>query len=102
MKYRNILIAATLGFNLFSPQLQADVPTVAEYAYITDFNSGRVLLDKNAAQPMKPASMAKIMTTYLVFERIKEGSLSLDESFVVSEKAWKKGAHGCFWTPGRA
>lgn len=100
MKYRNILIAATLGFTLFSPQLQADVPTVAEYAYITDFNSGRVLLDKNATQPMKPASMAKIMTTYLVFERIKEGSLSLDESFVVSEKAWKKGGSRMFLDPG--
>ena len=52
MKYRNILIAATMGFSLFSPQLQAEIPTVAEYAYITDYNSGRVLLDKNASQAM--------------------------------------------------
>ena len=81
---------------------QEPVQSVAEYAYITDFNSGRVLMNKNGEQPMKPASMAKIMTTYLAFERIKEGSLSLDDKFIVSERAWKKGGSRMFLDPGTA
>ncbi len=40
---------------------------------------------------MPPASMSKLMTVYMVFERLKEGSLSLDDSFSVSENAWRKG-----------
>lgn len=78
---------------------QADFPTVAKQAYIIDFESGRVLLEKNADAPMKPASMAKIMTLYIAFKRIKEGSLALDDTFIVSEKAWKKGGSRSFLNP---
>lgn len=79
---------------------QDAVQSVAKYAYVTDFNSGRVLMDKAGEAAMKPASMAKIMTTYLAFERIADGSLSLDDTFVVSEKAWKKGGSRMFLDPG--
>ena len=80
---------------------QADFPTVAKQAYIIDFESGRVLLEINADAPMKPASMAKIMTLYIAFKRIKEGSLALDDTFIVSEKAWKKGGSRSFLNPNR-
>ena len=79
---------------------QDAVQSVAKYAYITDFNSGRVLMNKAGDEAMKPASMAKIMTTYLAFERIADGTLSLDDTFVVSEKAWKKGGSRMFLDPG--
>jgi D-alanyl-D-alanine carboxypeptidase (penicillin-binding protein 5/6) len=49
---------------------------------------------------MKPASMAKIMTSYVVFSRIKDGSLALDDQIVVSEKAWKMGGSRSFLKPG--
>ena len=45
---------------------------------------------------MKPASMAKIMTAYIVFDRLQEGSLSLNDTFVVSKNAWKKGGSRTF------
>ncbi|MGC6536492.1 MAG: D-alanyl-D-alanine carboxypeptidase family protein [Candidatus Puniceispirillaceae bacterium] len=90
------LIAGFVGHAIAQDRVQ----TVAEFAYITDFNSGRVLLDKNGHEPMKPASMAKIMTSYLAFERIKEGNLSLDDTFIVSEKAWRKGGSRMFLDPG--
>ena len=80
-------------------QANAQYPTVAKQAYIIDFESGRVLLDKEATTAMKPASMAKIMTTYITFSRIKEGSLSLNDTFIVSEKAWKKGGSRSFLNP---
>ena len=82
------------------PARAADVPTVAAYALISDFGTGRVLLEKQADTPMKPASMAKIMTLYIVFERIKEGSLSLEDTFLVSEKAWRKGGSRSFLNVG--
>jgi D-alanyl-D-alanine carboxypeptidase (penicillin-binding protein 5/6) len=46
--------------------------------------------------PMPPASMSKIMTTYLVFERLKDGRLSLDDELLVSEKAWRMGGSKMF------
>ena len=80
----------------------SDVPTVAEYVFVTDFNSGRVLMAKQQDLPMKPASMANIMTTYVVFDRIAEGSLALSDQFVVSEKAWKMGGSRSFLQAGRS
>ena len=68
-----------------------EITTPAEFAYITDFDSGKVLFQKNADMQMKPASMAKIMTVFIAFERIREGGLSLKDKFQVSEKAWRKG-----------
>lgn len=82
------------------PARAGDVPTAASYALISDFGTGRVLLEKQADAPMKPASMAKIMTLYIVFERIKEGSLSLEDTFLVSEKAWRKGGSRSFLNVG--
>ena len=49
------------------------IPTKAEQALIVEFNTGKVLLAKNAETPMHPASMTKIMTAYMIFDRLKEG-----------------------------
>ena len=74
----------------------AEILTPARYVHITDFESGKVLFAKDAEAPMKPASMAKIMTVFIVFQRIVDGSLRLDDSFLVSEKAWRKGGSRSF------
>ena len=74
----------------------AEILTSARQAYITDFESGKVLFAKNAEVPMKPASMAKIMTVFVVFQRIADGSLRLENKFLVSEKAWRKGGSKTF------
>lgn len=65
--------------------------TRAREAFLVDFETGTVLLDKASEELMPPSSMSKLMTTVMVFERLKEGSLSLDEKFRVSENAWRKG-----------
>ena len=74
----------------------AAIETTAREAIIVDATTGRVLLEKNADDSMPPASMSKIMTTYLVFERLKDGRLSLDDELPVSEKAWRKGGSKMF------
>ncbi len=67
------------------------VETTAREAFLIDATTGRVLLEKDADVSMPPASMSKIMTTYMVFERLEDGRLSLDDELLVSEKAWRKG-----------
>ncbi|NVK17959.1 MAG: D-alanyl-D-alanine carboxypeptidase [Methylocystaceae bacterium] len=67
------------------------IDTTAREAYMVDAKTGHVLLEKDADVSMPPASMSKLMTLYLVFERLKDGRLKLDDKFSVSEKAWRKG-----------
>ncbi|MCF8468915.1 MAG: D-alanyl-D-alanine carboxypeptidase [Sneathiella sp.] len=72
------------------------IDTPAREVFIFDVNTGAVLLDKNADDLMAPASMSKLMTITMVFERLKDGSLKLEDTLPVSEKAWKKGGSKMF------
>ena len=67
------------------------VTTIADYAILLDMTTGRVLFEKNADQQMPPASMSKMMTAYMLFEWLRDGSLTLDDTFTVSINAWRKG-----------
>ena len=64
------------------------VETSAKQAIVVDFETGTVLFEKNADEPVHPASMSKLMTLYVLFDRLKQGNVSLDDEFPVSEKAW--------------
>lgn len=68
--------------------------TAAPYALLMDAESGTVLFEKAADELMAPASMTKIMTAELIFNEIRQGRLTLDSEFVVSENAWRKGGGG--------
>jgi D-alanyl-D-alanine carboxypeptidase (penicillin-binding protein 5/6) len=82
------------------PTGAVEITSTAKQAHITDFLSGKILFSKNADEPMKPASMAKIMTVFVAFQRIVDGSLKMDDEFVVSTKAWKKGGSRTFLEVG--
>jgi len=84
-----ILLACT-------PLAAPAIDTPAEQALVYDFETGTVLLSKNADEQMPPSSMSKLMTTLMVFDRLKDGSLSLDDTFGVSKKAWQKGGSKMF------
>jgi D-alanyl-D-alanine carboxypeptidase (penicillin-binding protein 5/6) len=78
-------------------QLMAQtIDTAARNAYVIDLATDTVLLSKAANVAMPPASMSKLMTVYMVFDRLKKGSLKLDDTFLVSKKAWKKGGSKMF------
>ncbi len=89
----NALIA--LLFLFFWLPVQAAVPIpappdVAATGYIlVDFHSGKVLAEKEAEQRMEPASLTKIMTAYTIFRELKQGNIHLDDSVLISEKAWR-------------
>jgi serine-type D-Ala-D-Ala carboxypeptidase (penicillin-binding protein 5/6) len=65
------------------------IDTEARAAYIIDYRTGAVLLDKNSDERIPPASMSKMMTYYTVFSYLKEGKASLEDMLPVSEKAWR-------------
>ena len=96
-----VVLAAIMACWLAQSAGAAEIDTSAEYAYVTDFGSGKVLMERNPDALMKPASMAKIMTVYIAFQRIADGSLSLDDTFLISTKAWRKGGSKTFVEVGK-
>ncbi|MGB1963588.1 MAG: D-alanyl-D-alanine carboxypeptidase family protein [Candidatus Puniceispirillales bacterium] len=93
-------LAISIAVLLTSLNAHADIMTSSEYVMIMDYDTGDVLFEKNADQLMKPASMAKIMTVYILFEYLKDNDLTMNDEFIVSEKAWKKGGSRTFLEPG--
>ena len=70
--------------------------TSAKQAILVDAETGAVLMEKASDELMHPASMSKLMTVYMVFERLRDGSLKLDDTMRVSEKAWRMGGSKMF------
>ena len=103
MRFCVAIAAALLSFITVGSAISkaAEIDSSAEFAFVTDFGSGKVLMEKQPDALMKPASMAKIMTVYIAFERIVDGSLSLDDTFLISEKAWRKGGSKTFVEVGK-
>lgn len=65
--------------------------TNAKYAYLVDADTGYVMVDKQSEVAMAPASMSKLMTAYMIFDALKSGKITLEDEFLVSENAWRKG-----------
>ncbi len=63
--------------------------TPAREAIVVDYDTGTVLFEKNADQRMPTSSMSKTLTTYVIFEALRDGKLTLDQTLPVSEKAWR-------------
>ena len=100
IKFWTSLVILSVSVGTAIPTGAVEITSTAKQAHVTDFFSGKVLFSKNADEPMKPASMAKIMTVFVAFQRIVDGSLKMDDEFVVSTKAWKKGGSRTFLEVG--
>ncbi|ETN93088.1 D-alanyl-D-alanine carboxypeptidase DacC precursor [Gammaproteobacteria bacterium MOLA455] len=73
-------------------QLIPAPPQLAAKAYILiDANTGHILVENNADMPLPPASLAKMMTTYIVSNEIAAGRLTKDDTVLISDNAWEKG-----------
>ena len=67
-------------------------PQLAATAYLLiDADTGKILVEKNADEPVPPASLTKMLTSYIVSEEIYEGRLDEQQGIRVSENAWRKG-----------
>ena len=72
----------------------ANIEIKARTAILQDFLSGEILYEKEPDLSIYPASMTKIMTSIIAFDLIKSGDLTLDEKFIISEKAWRLSTSG--------
>ena len=86
MRFRLILPLAVLLVLIVPPFGARAFETAARAAIIIDYRTGAVLFERNADERMPPASMSKLMTAYMVFDRLKSGRLKLDEEVLVSER----------------
>ncbi|NRB71217.1 MAG: D-alanyl-D-alanine carboxypeptidase [Xanthomonadales bacterium] len=102
-----LLLALPLQAQVPTPDRPAAMPTPAApqlgaRAYILiDYNSLRVLAEKDADQRSDIASMTKLMTSYVAFKELEAGKVALGDKVPVSETAWRTGGSRMFIEPGR-
>lgn len=83
--------------HLAQPLLTPTPPSINAKGYILmDVNSGKVLTALNPEQRMEPASLTKMMTSYVISQAIREGRIHLDDQVHISEKAWRTGGSKMF------
>ena len=88
-------IALLLSWALATVAGAQSPPVVKSESYILmDAETGTVLAEKNADLPLPPASLTKIMTAYTAFRAIKSGALSMEQTVLVSERAWAQNVVG--------
>ena len=86
--YKKLLIYLFLNLVILN-FASANFDIKARTAILLDYHSGKILFEKDADRKIFPASMTKIMTSIIAFDLIKNGELSLDDKFIVSENAWR-------------
>ncbi|EMI09762.1 D-alanyl-D-alanine carboxypeptidase family protein [Anoxybacillus gonensis] len=104
MKRFFYVLAITLLFfpivSVHAEQPKVELATEARSAILIERDTGAVLYEKNAHEPLPPASMTKIMTMLLIMEAIDQGKLKLDERVRASEYAASMGGSQIFLEPG--
>jgi D-alanyl-D-alanine carboxypeptidase (penicillin-binding protein 5/6) len=83
--------AAIAAPSAVAPPGKNDFQTAAPYVLLLDADTGTVLFEKNADGPNQPSSRAKLMTAEVVLNEIKQNRLKLEDAFIVSEDAWRRG-----------
>ena len=91
--FRYLLLIIFFNLIMLSNSL-SNIEIKARTAILQDYLSGEILYQKEIDRSIYPASMTKIMTTIIAFDLIKSGDLSLDDKFIVSEKAWRLSTAG--------
>ena len=91
--FRNFIFIFLINL-IFCNIASGNIDIKARTAILQDFYSGEILYEKDADISIYPASMTKIMTSIIAFDLMKSGDLSLDEKFIISEKAWRLSTSG--------
>ena len=91
--FKKLILLLSLNI-IFSSFSYANFDIKARTAILQDFLSGEILYEKDADRSIYPASMTKIMTSIIAFDLIKSGDLTLNEKFIISEKAWRLSTSG--------
>ncbi len=91
MKKKNILLSGIAAVVFMTSTSASAIDTKAKNMILMDYTTGKYLYEKDIFEPIPPASMSKLMTVYMIFDKLRDGSLSLEDTFKVSENAWRKG-----------
>jgi D-alanyl-D-alanine carboxypeptidase (penicillin-binding protein 5/6) len=99
MRRFSVLALAAAGLFLASvaAALAAPPQIMAPHALLVEAETGSILFEKAADDLVAPASLAKLMTVNVVFDQLQLGNISLDDEYVISVNAWRKGgapSHG--------
>ncbi len=90
---KSLIFVASLSctFVNAAPVVTPDAPKVAAKAFILmDYNSGQIIAEENAYESLNPASLTKMMTSYVIGHEIKVGNISPEDQVTISNKAWSK------------
>ena len=104
LKHRLITFAVAAGMSAVSMSAVAEIqqPDMDNTAYVLmDYNTGAILAQKNADTPLPPATLTKMMTSYIIEQRLKSGDLKEDEQVLMSKNAWCRGSstESCMYVP---
>lgn len=94
MRFAHLL--ATLALHCLAALPAQAFETIAKAAYVLDMNTSTVLMEKEADVPLPPASMSKLMTLNMLFEALRDGRVTLDTRFSVSQRAMNMGGSTMF------
>lgn len=84
------------------PSLIPKAPNIDAKGYVLiDERTGNIIASKNPNKRMEPASLTKLMTLYLVFDALKQGTIKLDDQVRISEKAWRMGGSKMYIEVGK-
>ena len=90
----NLVIAGTVLFSsatFATPTVIPDAPALGAKGYVLmDYHTGQVLVEKNGHKKLNPASLTKLMTSYVAGQEMKSGNISKDDLVVVSRNAWAR------------
>lgn len=101
-KFLICFFALLFSIQVFASDIDSVLDKINSKAYILiDQETGQVLKSKNQSVAYPPASLTKVMTAYVVFDKLKTGSLKLDDEVLISKKAWKTGGSKSFIEVGK-
>ncbi|MBL8906657.1 MAG: D-alanyl-D-alanine carboxypeptidase [Rhizobiales bacterium] len=86
-----LLVLLFLAWPVRAQEQAPPLETKAKEAILMDAQTGAIFYEKNADEQIEPASMSKLMTMIMVFEALKAGKLTLDQEFLISQDAWRRG-----------
>lgn len=86
---KTIIALCLAALVMAAPAMAQQIDTLAKQAIVIDAATGTVLLEKSPDERMPTSSMSKTITAYMAFEALKNGDIKPDDTFLISEKAWK-------------
>ncbi|WP_325893594.1 serine hydrolase [Grimontia sp. NTOU-MAR1] len=95
---RSLVLSTAVFFSaatVAAPTVVPDAPQISAKGYVLmDYNSGKILAENNAYERLNPASLTKMMTSYVIGQEVERGNISLDDDVVISKNAWAKNFPG--------